>query len=44
MEKDKELSEDLRHDAETEVQKITDKHIESIDEIIKHKESEIMEV
>jgi ribosome recycling factor len=44
MEKDKELSEDLRHDAETEVQNITDKHIESIDEIVKHKESEVMEV
>jgi len=44
QEKDKELSEDLRRDAEDEVQKITDAHIERIDEIIKHKESEIMEV
>jgi ribosome recycling factor len=44
MEKDKELSEDLRHDAETEVQSITDNHVESIDEIVKHKEIEIMEV
>jgi len=44
LEKDKELSEDLRHDAETEVQKITDNHVISIDEIVKHKESEIMEV
>lgn len=43
-EKDKELSEDLRHDAETDVQKYTDEHIRKIDEIIKHKEAEIMEV
>ena len=43
-EKDKELSEDLRHDAENEVQKYTDEHIKKIDEIIKHKEEEIMEV
>ena len=44
QEKDKELSEDLRHDAEAEVQKLTDSHVEKIDEIIKHKEVEIMEV
>lgn len=43
-EKDKELSEDLRHDAEAEVQKFTDEHINQIDEIIKHKDAEIMEV
>jgi len=43
-EKAKELSEDLRHDAEHEVQKYTDEHIKRIDEIIKHKEAEIMEV
>jgi ribosome recycling factor len=43
-EKDKELSEDLRHDAEIDVQKYTDEHIKKIDEIIKHKEAEIMEV
>lgn len=44
LEKDKELSEDLRHDAEAEVQKITDNHSTRIDELIKHKEEEIMEV
>ncbi len=44
LEKDKDLSEDLRHDAETEVQQVTDRHTLSIDEIIKHKEAEIMEV
>lgn len=43
-EKEKELSEDLRHDAEEEVQKITNEHIEKIDELIKYKETEIMEV
>ncbi len=43
-EKEKELSEDLRHDAENEVQKYTDEHIKKIDEIIKHKEAEILEV
>ena len=43
-EKDKHLSEDLRHDAEQEVQKYTDEHTKKIDELIKHKEEEIMEV
>ncbi len=43
-EKEKELTEDLRHDAEADVQKYTDDHIMKIDEIIKHKEDEIMEV
>ncbi|MBL1215631.1 MAG: ribosome recycling factor [Ignavibacteriae bacterium] len=43
-EKEKELSEDLRHDAEGEVQKVTDNHTKLIDEIIKSKEAEIMEV
>jgi ribosome recycling factor len=43
-EKDKELSEDQRHDAEDDIQKLTDEHTKLIDEIIKHKEGEIMEV
>ncbi len=43
-EKAKTLSEDLRHDAEVDVQKITDEHIGEIDELIQHKEAEIMEV
>jgi ribosome recycling factor len=43
-EKEKELSEDLRHDGEQDVQKYTDEHIRLIDELIKHKEAEIMEV
>ncbi len=44
QEKEKELSEDQRHDAENEVQELTDNHIKKIDEIIEHKEVEIMEV
>lgn len=44
LEKSKELTEDFRHDAEDDVQKTTDKHIETIDEMVKHKEIEIMEV
>jgi len=43
-EKDKKLSEDLLHDAEADVQKLTDEHIKMIDDILKHKEAEIMEV
>lgn len=43
-EKDKKMTEDDRKHSEDEVQKITDKHIAKIDEIIKHKEKEIMEV
>ena len=44
MEKEKELSEDLRHDAETDIQKVTDNHSKTIDEMIVHKEKEIMEI
>ncbi len=44
QEKDKKISEDDRKHAETEVQKVTDDHIKKIDEIIKHKEAEIMEI
>jgi ribosome recycling factor len=44
MEKDKELSEDQERDAEEEIQKVTDNHVEKIDELVKIKEEEIMEV
>jgi len=44
LEKDKELSEDLRHDAETQVQTVTDNHTKTIDEMIIHKEKEILAV
>ena len=44
QQKDKKLSEDELKQAEDEVQKLTDQHIKTIDEILKHKEAEIMEV
>jgi len=43
-EKDKKISEDQLKTFETEVQKITDEHIKMIDDVIKHKEKEILEV
>lgn len=43
-EKEKRMSEDELKKAEHEVQKLTDDHIKLIDEILKHKEKEIMEV
>lgn len=43
-EKDHEISQDEMHRAEDEIQKITDAHIAKIDEVLKHKEAEIMEV
>jgi len=44
LEKNKELSEDLRRDGEVDVQKVTDNHIKTIDEMVAHKEKEIMEI
>jgi len=44
MEKEKKLTEDELKEAEKETQKLTDEHIAKIDELIKHKEKEIMEV
>lgn len=43
-EKEEHFSEDDRKAAEKEVQKLTDKYIELIDELLEHKEKEIMEV
>jgi ribosome recycling factor len=43
-EKEKKMSEDQMHDAEAEVQKFTDEHIKLVDDTLKHKEKEIMEV
>lgn len=43
-EKDKKISEDQLKEAETRSQKLTDEHIKIIDDILKHKEQEIMEV
>ncbi len=42
--KEKKISEDQLKDAEDRTQKLTDEHIKMIDDILKHKEMEIMEV
>lgn len=42
--KDAKLSEDALKEAEGKVQKMTDEHISLIDDMIKHKEKEVMEV
>lgn len=44
LEKSKDISEDQMHDGLDEIQKITDKATESIDERMKAKEKEIMEI
>lgn len=44
LEKDHELSEDMSHTYLETVQKETDSHVTQIDEILKHKEAELMEV
>jgi ribosome recycling factor len=38
------VGEDAEHRAEEELQKITDGHVKQIDELLKHKEAEILEV
>ena len=43
-EKEKKISEDQLKDAEDSTQKLTDEHTKMIDDILKHKEHEIMEV
>ena len=43
-EKDKEISEDDMHRAQKEIQKLTDDHIQRVDEAFKAKEKEILEV
>lgn len=43
-EKDSEISEDELRRAEVEIQKLTDAHVKEIDEALKRKETEIMEV
>lgn len=44
LEKEHEMSEDEAHRLLEEIQKATDKHIEDLEKIMKHKEEEIMEV
>lgn len=43
-EKDKKITEDLLKEAEDKTQKFTNEHVTMIDDIMKHKEKEIMEV
>jgi ribosome recycling factor len=42
--KEKEISEDDEHRAEDQVQKVTDSHIAIIDDLLKEKEAELMEI
>jgi ribosome recycling factor len=42
--KEKNISEDELKEAEGKVQKLTDEHIKLVDDVLKHKEKEIMEV
>ena len=42
MEKDKDISEDIRFHGEKDIQKITDDKIDKIDDYLKHKEEEIL--
>ncbi len=43
-EKNKKISEDQLKEAEDRIQKLTDEHIRKIDDLLKHKEKEILEV
>jgi ribosome recycling factor len=44
MHKDKEISEDELRDAETDLQKAVDEKNKKVDEMIKHKEKDVMTV
>ena len=44
MEKDGDLSQDAHHDQGENVQKLTDGHIKTVDELLDHKEKDIMQV
>ena len=44
MEKDGEISEDRLHSLSDEVQKLTDQYVSKVDEALKAKEAEIMQV
>lgn len=44
LEKDHEISEDNMHTAQDEIQKMTDEHIQKIDELLGLKEKDIMEI
>ena len=44
LEKDSEISEDERHDLETDIQKLTDDHVKQIDDALSNKEKEITQI
>ncbi len=44
LKKDISLSDDLAHDAQDELQKITDKWVKKVDQVLEKKEKEIMEI
>ena len=44
LNKEKEISDDEMHQAEDEVQKITDTFIKQVDEVLSAKETELMEI
>jgi len=44
LNKEKEISDDEMHQAEDEIQKITDKFVKQVDEILADKEAELMEI
>ncbi len=44
MEKDGEISQDEHHVRADDIQKITDEHVKLVDELLSHKDSEIMQV
>ena len=44
MEKDGEISQDEHHARSDDIQKITDEHVKLVDELLSHKDSEIMQV
>jgi ribosome recycling factor len=44
LEKDKEISEDQMHDGQDQVQKLTDAYVGKINDVLKKKEEEVMEV
>ena len=44
LEKDSEISQDERHDFETEIQKLTDDHVKQVDDALTNKEKEITQV
>jgi ribosome recycling factor len=44
LQKEKEISEDEQHQAEDEIQKITDTFVKQVDELLVKKEAELMEI